>query len=606
MEIMEPVTNTNESSLDITSSSLSVLGQAPLSPLPNWALSPAALAARRRERDRILDLLEQEEEAEFAREAAATHEPTNRSSATVPVTPPYTLDQAFRTPNPNSSSPSESVPISSGNREGSRPSGDLVDPTRKPKKQKSVSFVDPSKDRDDPHQTPRPDLDWGDVIPVRLDSSRPGPAKGRGVMKELVVERPAIQSGVVADRIVDSDDEDDKDDEDEELNQVHDVPEEEDSETEVPKEALGQLETSDNESDMDREGMTPSIEFDDTDFDEAMLQREIALAYYARRNQIGVDISSGPLFDSTSVGWDASRDEEQDGSTRGIEVMCPMPFVSAPANIEYPKSNSTRFRGSRLPGDPQVLINSAVQFGRLVDGELVVSDTADREVEASIASLTGSSDIGQEDMTEKMIEMLRRGDKTVSNPTTTETTPSIEQIPNETFTLGSRSSVSESRPPPSAKQQNTAHISKPRSKPVPASANHKPQRPTIPPPPTNDRPMIIESGFGFDPAFQVAPPPKPSATKAPAPLSGIVKERVTTASIIGPEKKRSRFAQARASVQLPVPQRATPFPTSVRVKDPTTISSDIVERTSSPSSVPSPPGPPKRMSRFRAERSGWM
>ncbi|CAE6435480.1 hypothetical protein ACGC1H_002887 [Rhizoctonia solani] len=601
MEIMEPVANTNESSvarpspMDTASSSMSMLGQAPLSPLPNWALSPAALAARRRERDRILDILEREEEAEFARTAAATHEPTNRSldtvSPPVPATPLHALDQAFRTPDPNSSFPS-GPSVGSSNEESSRPSGDFVAPAsqgyraiRKPKKQKSVSFVDPpSNDQDDRPHSPKPELDWGDVIPVRLDSRKPGLTKGHGVMKDLVVERPRSQSSAIVNRVADSDDED------EEPNEEHDVPEDEDSETEVPKEALGQLETSDDESDVDREENTQRVDVDDTDFDEAMLQREIALAYYARRNQMGADISTGPLSNPTSMGWVAGRDGEDEPAGGVMET------------------NSTWFRGSRLPGNPQTLVNSVVQFGRLVDGELVVNETADKAVESSIDTLTGGPPPGQEDMTERMIELLRRGDTHPgSDPMIIEPNPSIKKIPRETSTSGSRPPVSESIPPRST---TSAHRSKRHSNPAnPAPSlvsRTSSQRQVIPPPPTNDRPMIIESGFGFDPAFQVAPPPKPNIAKTPAPMSEIVQERAATPSPAPTEtleKKRSRFAQARAPGQFPASQQITSS-TSARV--PTTIGSDVVEQTPNPPSVVKNSEPPKRMSRFRAERSGWM
>ncbi|KAJ1307446.1 hypothetical protein OPQ81_001547 [Rhizoctonia solani] len=359
-------------------------------------------------------------------------------------------------------------------------------------------------------------------------------------MKELVVERPTTQSGVVANRVVDSDDED----EDEELNEAHDVPEDEESETEVPKEALGQLEISDDESDVEKEETAQSIDIDDTDFDEAMLQREIALAYYARRNQMGADVSSGPLFDSTAMGK-LSRDGDQDGYAEGVL-----------------ETNSTRFRGSRLPGDPQTLINSAVQFGRLVDGELVVNETADKEVEASVDALAGTGNAGQEDMTEKTIELLRRGDTYTGDDTATiEPKPPIAQNPVETpasVNPGAESPASKSIPSAStAQRQGTARRFKPRSNPTArpsASASRTAsQKPTIPPPPTADNPMVIESGFGFDPAFQVAPPPKPSVAKAPAPMTETVKERVTVpspASGVVLEKKLSRFAQSRASGHL--------------------------------------------------------
>ncbi|CAE6438993.1 unnamed protein product [Rhizoctonia solani] len=611
MEIIEPVADTNESSetrsppVDIVSSSTFVSGQAPLSPLPNWALSPAALAARRRERDRILDILEREEEAEFTREAAATHAPTKRNSTVpqpVPATPPRTLDQVIQPSNPSSRPPAGSLPIDSSNKGSSRLSGDLLarasqeaPSTWKPKKQKSVSFVDPPSNDNDRSRALKPELDWGDVIPVQLDARKPGPAKGYGVMKELVVERPMSQPSAIANRVADSDDED----EDEELNEDHDAPEDEDSETEVPKEALGQPETSDDESDADREEAAQSIDIDDTDLDEAMLQREIALAYYARRNQMGADITSGPLFDSTAVNRVTTRGGDQDGSGE------------TPA-----ETSSARFRGSRLPGDPQALINSVVQFGRLVDGELVAAEIADKEVDASIDALTGTGDAGQEDMTEKMIELLRRGDThTSNNPATVVPKPPAKQALGEasaSVSLGSRSPVSQSISPRSTpKQQDIARRLKPHSNPstsfsIPTNQTSS-QKPKIPPPPTSDQPMIIESGFGFDPAFQVAPPPKLAVAKAPAPMSETVKERVMVpapASATMPEKKRSRFAQTRASGQSSVSQQ--PTSSSARAKAPAAMGSNIIERVPNASSVVKPPEQPERVSRFRAERSGWM
>ncbi|CAE6472226.1 unnamed protein product [Rhizoctonia solani] len=613
MEIIEPVTNVNESSttrpppVDIASPSISVSGQTPLSPLPNWALSPAALAARRQERDRILDMLEREEEEEFALEAATAvaHEPTNRDSVvphSVPTTPPRTLGQAVRASNPGSR-PTVSLPISSNNEESSRPSGDSVvrasqEPltTRKPKKQKSVSFVDPSSnDRDNRLHTPKPELDWGDVIPVQLDSRKPGPAKGYGVMKELVVERPMGQSDGVANRVADSDDEN----EDEELNETHNVPEDEESETEVPKGALGQLETSDDESDVDPGDPTQTIDIDDTDFDEAMLQREIALAYYARRNQIGAGITSGPLFDSAAMNRTADHDEGEGRSDGGAM-----------------ETDSSRFRGLRLPGDPQTLINSAVQFGRLVDGELLVDDIADKEVEASVDVLAGGDDTVQEDMTDKTIELLRRGDTYASDDSgTTGPKSSAKHTPRRasgkisTAVLsGSRPTTSDPTPQRSSiKQQATMrrvspHSSLATSLPTPAGNTSLPRQ-TIPPPPTVDQPMIIESGFGFDPAFQVAPRPKPSVAKTIAPMSEMVKERIMTPS---PEsvvpKKTSRFVQDRGSNQLPVLQAST----SPTLKAPTAMGSGVLARTPNSSSGAKHSEPPKQMSRFRAERSGWM
>lgn len=609
IEIVEPVTNESSAirspQVDVALPSVSVPAplETPLSPLPNWALSPAALAARRRERDRILDILEREEAEELAREAAAS-EPTGRNEKVplaAPTTPPRTLDEVIRSPAANSGSPTPTPDRTSllptkPNNEGSLPlSGrsDTVAPqgtsaTRKPKKQKSVSFADPPPADSDDQPLSEPKLDWGDVIPVPLKSNKPGPAKGHGVMKDLVVERPFTQPSASTGRMADSDDED----EDEELNQVHDMPEDEDSEPEVPREALGQLETSDDES--DGEGAAATADVDDTDIDEAMLQREIALAYYARRNQMGSDVTSGPLFDPAAM--DGMRNDEAADGT----------------DADNTQSNTTRFRRSRLPGDSQTLINSAVQFGRLVNGELVVDEIADREVDASIDALTGGGNNGQEDMTEKTIELLRHGGSWPSdNPRTVDPKPT-QDIPRREVPLstipGSQAPVPKSGSThPAAKQVSPALQSKPKSRAValtPSPSQQPAPAPASAPASQFTQPMIIESGFGFDPAFQIAPPkPKPSTQKPVAPMSETVKERDPAPSPPpGAMRGRggSRFAQTRRSNQQSGSQPpATAAP-------PSPMGRDVMERTTKSTSGTRADDPPKRISRFRAERGGFL
>lgn len=287
MEIVEPVTNDSPADPPPRSS---VSAQATLSPLPNWALSPAALAARRRERDQILDMLEREEQDELAREVVTA----SSTNATTQVSVPRTLDQIVRPrtdapgPSPTLTAPTNvSIPLERTSKSG--PSKDLdtgvLDMTtaRKPKKQKSVSFADPFPSD---HSKTNPDVDWGDVVPVPLNSRSPR-TPGPGVMKEIVLERLA---GASSSRVEDSDDEEEVDEGEDE-----DVSQDDGSDTEVPPEALRPSEESDESED------DPVADVDETDFDEAMLQREIALAYYARRNQIGLDVISGPLSDSTAI-----------------------------------------------------------------------------------------------------------------------------------------------------------------------------------------------------------------------------------------------------------------------------------------------------------------
>jgi hypothetical protein len=435
-------------------------------------------------------------------------------------------------------------------------------------------------------------------------------------MKDLVVERPIGQLGGVPNRTVDSDDEDDGEG-DEELNETHDVPEDEDSETDVPKEALGQLETSDDESDMGLEDPTQTVDIDDTDFDEAMLQREIALAYYARRNQIGGDITSGPLYDPMATDRNPNHGEGED---RSDEVIMEVTWLILPSHRcllnSVRKTNSSRFRGSRLPGDPQTLINSAVQFGRLVDGELVVDDIAEKEVEASVEALTGGDVTDQEDMTEKTIELLRRGD-TYGGDDSASTKPKRSTKYTPKYASGNTPTVvfSGSRPPEpepghprsAIKQQDNIQRASPHSNLATSLSGRIPiPGRVIPPPPTVDQPMIIESGFGFDPAFQVAPPPKPSVAKAVAPMSQMVRERIAAPSpkSVAP-KKISRFAQVQGPDQ-PSQDQSSTSPMINSHTAPITIGSDVLERAPTPSGVVKHPEAPKRMSRFRAERSGWM
>ncbi|KAF8599685.1 hypothetical protein BDV93DRAFT_295444 [Ceratobasidium sp. AG-I] len=330
MEIVEPVSNGPPgNSLPLSSfasSSIPASEQAPLSPLPNWALSSEALAARRRERDRILDLLEQEEADELAREEAKVAAPQNKPPSGPVAKTPRTLDQIMRPPtsvlkppipalaDSNVSEPPGSITVSAADTNGAdRPSA-VEAPvlgagtSRKPEKQKSVSFVDPPPDNsNDRSNSTDPELDWGDVIPVPLSSRTPGPTKTQGIMKDVVVERLPVAPGVVPDRMGDSDDEDE-----ETAEVMDDMPEKEDSETEVPVESLRASGGSD-ESD-EEDGDRPTDDLDETDFDEAMLQREIALAYYARRNQIGPDVTSGPLFDSTSTHGASNDYEDADGT----------------------------------------------------------------------------------------------------------------------------------------------------------------------------------------------------------------------------------------------------------------------------------------------------
>ncbi|KAG8687155.1 hypothetical protein FRC08_012137 [Ceratobasidium sp. 394] len=544
-------------------------------------------------------MLEREEEEELAREAATDRATENvaPSPQTVPKhpPPPRTLDQVVH-PRADASRPSPLIPaqastnisIPSDHAAKATPGPSITADTgtlnigvaRKPKKQKSVSFVDPvppdhSNDRS--HMADL-DIDWGDVVPMRLNSRstrKPGP----NVMKDLVVEHPPGQPRVPFNRMEDSDDEDEAIEDEDDMSQA------DASDTEVPAEALRPSRGSDDES--DDEEAEVAVDADETDFDEAMLQREIALAYYARRNQIGSDITSGPLSGSTVINQKSSDDGSGDV----------MPDVN--------ESNTSRFRQSRLNEDPQTLINSAIQFGKLVDGQLVVGEVADQEVQASLDELTsGGGNNNTEDLTEKTLALLKgethtpQGESVRSSTHNGHARPPVRATASMSTSLGNIVAPQPNiAPEPNLKSKQTTPTTSSKQKssqqPNPALAA------TARAPP----PMIIESGFGFDPAFQVAPKPQAAAAEPIAPMSETVKERSSTPITNATDRDRgkSRFAQAsRTGGVKPRLSSATPNPETPS----TALQSDVIERAVPPSRVQPPE--PKRISRFRAERAGYL
>ncbi|KAG9093279.1 hypothetical protein FRC06_011584 [Ceratobasidium sp. 370] len=573
-----------------------VSSQAPWSPLPNWALSPAALAARRRERDRILDILEREEEEELVREADADRATRNEilSSQTVPKhpLPPRTLEQVMRPRMdvPRLSHPTlaqaltdVTIPLDRATETTPGPSMTAdngivnTEAARKPKNQKSVSFVDPipADYTNDLSHMINLDIDWGDVIPVPLNprnTREPRP----NVMKQLIVERPPGQPRDPFNRREDSDDEDEVVEDEDDMSPA------DDSDTEVPAEALRPSGMSDDESDDEEAEVAADV--DESDFDEAMLQREIALAYYARRNQVGPDVTSGPLSGSAAMNQTSSGDDRGGVGPRMDNV-----------------SNTPRFRRSRLHGDPQTLINSAIQFGKVVDGQLVAGEVADQEVDALLDKLTGGSgDNSAEDLTEETIALLRGGDTPQGESTrsSTQNERARSPVPVTTSTLAPSGNIVVHQPKVAIelkpKPKQTRHL-------TPSTGKQQSSRqPGSVPAATTQAfpPMIVESGFGFDPAFQVAPKSRAFAAKPVAPMSETVKERPSTPTSHPPRRDRdgSRFAQAsRAGGVKSQLSPATPNPETP---------GDVVERVAPTSYVQLPE--PKRISRFRAERAGYL
>lgn len=208
-------------------------------------------------------------------------------------------------------------------------------------------------------------------------------------------------------------------------------------------------------------------------------------------------------------------------------------------------------------------------------------------------------------MTERMIELLMRGEipfndgKTGSTPQVPPQNPRHNPTPPVVSTtkssVGTSSSSQATSPKPGTtpKPQSNSNIRSTTKPSLPYQPN--------PPPAQAFPPMVVESGFGFDPAFQVAPKPTTVPKKSTAPVSETVKERVSPVTPpvdLGRGQRKSRFAQAiqsQSSVQSPNQGSSS------------AARRDVVEAvTPKASSKPPAPEPPKRMSRFRAERTGYL
>jgi hypothetical protein len=150
-----------------------------------------------------------------------------------------------------------------------------VEGSKRLKPKKSVSFDLPPEESP---VSPGPQQDWGDVTPARLQPQQRSPPTARGPMKFQVVERfpHKLQLGSSS---KDSDDESDPE-------PVLDN-DEEDTLDSIP---VKHVEFHSDESTEDG----GDFEFDkgETDLDAAQHQREIALAYYGKREKFAAQAAA--------------------------------------------------------------------------------------------------------------------------------------------------------------------------------------------------------------------------------------------------------------------------------------------------------------------------
>ena len=247
--------------------------------LPSWTLSEEEKARRRVERERILDTLEEEERHEAEREAAEEEE--SRAVKKKRLEAARELQRAM------GRALLKDVKDFKAKEEKERSAlleidtKTTTDKSKRLKPQKSVTFDLP------PEESPisaGPEQDWGDVTPARLQPKQPSTPIAHGPMRFQVVERfpRKLQLGSSS---KDSDDESDPE-------PVPDT----DEDDEPGSAPANDAEFHSDESTED--GGDFEFDEDEMDLDAAQHQREIALAYYEKREKFAAQAAA--VFSSHS------------------------------------------------------------------------------------------------------------------------------------------------------------------------------------------------------------------------------------------------------------------------------------------------------------------
>ncbi|KAK0503565.1 hypothetical protein EDD18DRAFT_636560 [Armillaria luteobubalina] len=535
-----PIIDINESDLEVGSSSNMPLAEPDLIPLSS--LSPGELEARRHERDRILDMLETEEETlerktnevatERRRESLQKMKEASREGAKDFAQTREMQKKMGKALLRNMAEAREKEAKEKAEREEE----DLKKEKAKTKKgpQKTVTFAEPEKEEAEPMH------EWGDVAQGRLTSAKRPTLLSKLndsalPMKMSVVERAPGQSNLLPEppqSLADSDDE-----------------------SESPPSEGGS--SSDNPSDGDEK-----VE-EGFDMDYAQHQREIALEYHKKRQTIGRDVSLA----MRSHTHEEDEDQEQPSGSTPKKKTPLSHFKSERLASSYGASSPSSSSSSPasqslgayvLPASGAETLRNAVRMGKLDSDNRLVGGESDSE--------------GDNEAVQEIIRLLEKGEagpsKTLASNTKGPILPeNLPPLPPQTKPSKFKAARSQAGRPatPSSRSDSSTPVSKAqRSSPKlpPAATDVFPSTVMGSPFPAGDvMSMIVES-----PSF---PQPQTVPTSRPAVMSSGVRES-------------SR------------PQRPpTVVPVSSMVKEASPSGIQLVAERK----------PPKKVSRFMAERS---
>ncbi|KAJ7583001.1 hypothetical protein C8J56DRAFT_956275 [Mycena floridula] len=349
LEITEPVTGADAT----------VLRSDDLDLLPLKSLPVSERDRKRRERDRILDLLEAEEQAvhdhalddalarrqdAIRKQEESSMNQTDRLKAQREMQKKMgkalirNITQAKEREEEAARLEQESLPVPQ-----SRASF---------KKKKSVTFSEKIDIKPDSPATPSI-IEWGDVVPGRLrPSTRPSVvSKSTLPMKSSVVERLPSTPAISTRPLADSDDE-----------------------SEPP--------TSESESELELDH-DAELE-DELDFDMAQHQREIALEYHQKRKKLGVN--------GISLVPDGSLEEEL--SPHGKPVISRFKATRLAASFNTSNPDGQSLTGSVVPETAARTIQNSIRLGKLDEKGQLVGEDSDEETEEA----------------REIMELLRKGE----------------------------------------------------------------------------------------------------------------------------------------------------------------------------------------------------
>ncbi|KAI5124518.1 hypothetical protein M0805_003042 [Coniferiporia weirii] len=330
------------------------------------------------------------------------------------------------------------------------------------KPRKSVSFANlPEVDK----EKPKPPAAWGDVSLAALKTGMP---KAR--LKADVLSRQPMKLEVV-ERIPgecrepqqepDSDDESDPG--------YSQNPEIEDDEGYPP--GLGNNFDGSDES----AGSDEDSEDDDIDFSQAKLQRDVALEYIRLRQKIGTEVQQA-LTSHSHEGedaWDQPRVPlEATLSSKPAKPEMSRFKAARQPNLANLNGHSVSLGASIIPQGRSHALHGAVRTGKLSDGRLVGGEESE-----------SASDDEDSEIKKRMLDMLKSGIVSEEPATITGSLASPqgdghEKLGNEH--LASSSSASDRAPPADvAPPRRTSKFLKERVAPAPPSAKQAPSEPVL-------------------------------------------------------------------------------------------------------------------------------